>query len=111
MLLNSPMHQNEENPTTWEEYLERGEFPIDTALYTDAEGKCIIDELYKFEEITEALADIAKKTGMKNRPLGVREKTGFRSNVPTFCEVVKRRDQCDVIWKAFEATLHFVHYL
>jgi hypothetical protein len=46
-----------------------GDLPIDTALYTDGAGKLAIDKLYKYEEITEGLADIAAKTGIENRPL------------------------------------------
>jgi hypothetical protein len=110
MLLNSPFHQKEGGPTTWEQYLEHGDFPIDTALYTDGAGKLAIDKLYKYEEITEGLADIAGKTGIENRPLSVREKSGFRYNVPSFAEITGKPDQCDVIWKAFEDTLRFVDY-
>lgn len=110
MLLNSPFHQQEGNPTTWEEYLERGHFPVDTHLYTDDEGNLIIDKLYKYEEITEAFADIAAKTGIENRPLTTREKSGFRYNVPTFSEIIVKSDHCDLIWKAFESTLRFVDY-
>jgi hypothetical protein len=109
-LLNSPFHQKEGNPTTWEEYLQRGEFPIDTALYTDGEGRLIIDKLYRYEEITAALADITAKTGVENRPLTAREKSGFRYNVPRFSEIMKKSDHCHVIWKAFEPTLRFVDY-
>ena len=110
MLLNSSFHRGEGNPATWEEYLERGQFPIDTDLYTDKEGKLIVDKIYKYEEITEALADITERTGVPNRLLTVREKSGFRYNVPTFPEIMARSDHRDVIWKAFEPTLRFVDY-
>jgi hypothetical protein len=110
MFLNSPFHHEEECPTTWEDYLERGQFPIDSALYTDGAGKLIIDKLYKYEEITAALADIAAKIGIKNRALTAREKSGFRYNVPSFHEIMGRSDQCSVIWKAFESMLRFVDY-
>jgi hypothetical protein len=110
MLLNSPFHRQEENPTTWEEYLERGRFPIDTGLYIDGDGKLIVDKLYKYEEIIEALSDITVKTGIENRPLATTEKSGFRYRVPTFAEIMKKSDHCDVIWRAFESTLRFVDY-
>ena len=110
MLLHSRFHQEEQNPTTWEKYLERGQFPIDTGLYTDGEGKLIIDKLYKYEEINQALRDITAKTGTQNRPLAAREKSGFRYKVPTFSEIMAKSDHCAVIWKAFESTLRFVDY-
>src|SRR5262249_29846883 len=110
MLLNSPLHRDERNPATWENYLERGEFPVDTPLYTDAEGNLVIDKLYKYEEIAEALADIAVKTGIENLPLNAREKSGLRYGAPSFSEVMAQSDDCDLIWKAFESTLRFVDY-
>lgn len=110
ILLNSPFHREEGNPATWDEYLERGQFPIDTDLYTDEEGKLVVDKIYKYEEITEALADIAVKTGIQNRVLNVREKSGFRYNVPTLSQVMERPDDCDLIWKSFASTLEFVDY-
>jgi hypothetical protein len=110
MLLNSPFHQKQENLTTWEQYLEYGQFPIDTNLYTDKEGNLIINKLYKYEEITMSLGDIAVKTGLENRSLTAREKSGFRYGMPTFSDIIVRSDQCDVIWRAFESTLRFVDY-
>lgn len=110
MLLNSPFHQGTGNPTTWEEYLQRGDFPIDTALYTDCASNLIIDKLYKYEEMAEALADIAAKTGLENRPLTATEKSGFRYGVPTFSEIMARSDNLEVIWKAFAPTSRFVDY-
>jgi hypothetical protein len=110
MLLNSPFHREERNPATWDEYLARGQFPIDTDLYTDEEGKFIIDKIYKYEGIIEALPDIAVKTGVQNRVLDVSEKSGFRYNVPTLPEVMKKSDDCDLIWQAFASTLNFVDY-
>jgi hypothetical protein len=110
MLLNSPFHQEEGSPTTWEKYLERGQFPVDTALYIDRDGRLIVDKLYKYEEITVALADVAGKIGVENRPLTTKEKSGFRYNVPSFSEIMRKSDHLDVIWKAFEATLRFVDY-
>jgi hypothetical protein len=110
LLINSPYHQHIANPSSWEEYLERGEFPIDTRLYTDAEGNLIIDKLYKYEEIIQSFAEIAAITGIPNRPLTATAKSGFRYNVPTFSEVMASSDQCGIIWKAFEPTLRFVDY-
>jgi hypothetical protein len=110
MLLNSPFHRDPGNPTTWEQYLGQGEFPVDTGLYTDENSKLIVDKLYRYEELPVALADIGAKTGIKNRPLNIREKSGYRYNVPTFLDIKARSDQCDVIWKAFETTLRFIDY-
>ena len=110
MLLNSPLHREEGNPATWQDYLERSQFPIDTAMYTDADGKLVINKIYKYEEIAEALADIAAKTGIENRALTAREKSGFRYGVPTFSEVMATSDDCDLIWNAFKSTLRFVDY-
>jgi hypothetical protein len=110
MQLNSPFHREKGNPATWKEYLERGQFPIDTDLYTDEVGKLIIDRIYKYEEIDEALGDIAVKTGLRRRALNVSEKSGFRYNVPPLSEIMKKPNDIEVIWKAFASTLNFVDY-
>ena len=107
MLLNSPFHCKAENPITWEKYLEDGKFPIDTSLYTDGEGRLMVDKLYRYEEIAKALGEIAVKTGLENRPLAIREKSGFRYRMPTFSDIMTRSNDCGVIWRAFKYYVAF----
>ena len=110
MLLNSPLHRSANNPRTWDEYLERGDFPIDTARYTDDGGNLIVDNIYRYEEMAWAITDIAAKTGIPNRTLVAREKSTLRYNVPTLATVRASQCQREIIFDAFESSLQFVDY-
>jgi hypothetical protein len=110
MLLNFPSHQSESNPRTWNEYVELGEFPIDHQLYTDESGKLIVDKIYKYENLPEALVEISNITGLPVTNLNYYEKSGLRYGVPSFSEVAQSGNQTEIIMKAFEMTLQFVNY-
>lgn len=115
MLKNSRHHNNPGNPNTWEEYLDRREFPVDTARYVDQSGapengRLIVDKIYRYEDLDEALSDISRRIGIPPEPLVVREKSGFREGVPLFAEVMARPRERDVIFEAFESSLKFTSY-
>ena len=110
MLLNSPLHSNARTPRTWGEYLARGDFPIDTARYTDDSGNLLVDKIYRYEELAWAVSDIAAKTGVPNRTLAAREKSTFRYNVPTLAAVKASLWQRRIIFDAFASSLRFVDY-
>jgi len=110
MLRNSPLHQKPGNPETWEEYLTRGEFPVDTERYTDEAGALLVDRIFKYEEIEQALAEISGATSVEHRPLLVREKAGYRYDVPSFESVMASPAQRGLIFDAFASTLRFVDY-
>jgi hypothetical protein len=110
MLMNSPLHRGPENPGSWEEYLERGSFPVDVGRYTDGRGRSLVDRIYKYEELDDAMRDIAAKVGLTARPLIVREKSGFRIDVPAVADVMASTSQRNMIFDAFSETLRFVDY-
>lgn len=111
MLLNSPAHRRRDSPRTWNEYLEQANFPVDTPLYTDADGCLLVDRIYRYEELPAAIDDIARQTGLPLRPLCVREKSGFRHSVPSLGEVMANPSQRTRIMAAFASTLRHVAYL
>jgi len=115
MLKNSPAHYNPRNPTTWAEYLDRREFPVDTARYVDCsggpkDGKVIVDKIYRYERLDEALSDISLRMGIPDGPLLAREKSGFRKDAPSFEEVMARPRERDLIFNAFRSSLEFTPY-
>jgi hypothetical protein len=111
MLRHSPAHYSAENPQSWPEFVERGAFPRDDGFYTDDDGKLIIDRLYRYEELDSSLHDISQRTGLRYRPLLVREKTGFRrANIPSFADVMADSATRDRIMQAFAATLQHIAY-
>ena len=115
MLKNSRHHYAPGNPGTWAEYLDRGNFPIDTSKYVDESagvesGKMIVDKIYRYEEIDDALKDISLQTGIAYRALRVREKSGFRIGVPSFDQVMGAPDERARIFAAFKSSLCLTPY-
>ena len=115
MLKNSIYHHDSRNPKTWEDYLDRREFPIDTDKYVDCsggpeKGKLLVDKIYRYEDLARALKDISQTIGVPPGPLLVREKSGFRDGVPLFAEVMARPEERDLIFKAFVSSLEFTPY-
>ena len=111
MLKNSPAHKNKSNPKTWEEYLESGAFPNNAGTYTDEGGNLLVDKIYKFELLPQAIKEICDKVDLPHIELNVFEKSGFRHGVPDFGEVMRNAFQKNKIMKAFDTTLRFVHYV
>jgi hypothetical protein len=90
--------------------LERRQFPLDHSQYIDESGRLVVDRIYKYEELDCALAEICKKIGIPYFPLLVREKSGFRDDVPSLQETMRKSDQVKIIFDAFEETLRYVDY-
>ncbi len=110
MLLNSPAHQREGRPETWDEYVERGNFPTNHQMYTDSSGALLVDRVFKYEEMGQALVEIGERCGVSLAKLDVWEKSGFRKNVPTLEEVRANPSQYRRIMDAFNETLKHVSY-
>lgn len=110
MLRNSPLHQKPDNPKTWEDYLAQGKFPVDTERYTDEAGALLVDRIFKYEALEQALAEISAATTLEHRTLQVREKAGYRYDVPSFESVMASPAQRGLIFDAFASTLRFVDY-
>lgn len=109
MLRNSLCHQAADSPKTWDEYVERGEFPNNFWSYTDETGALLVDKIYRYEDMSAAVEDIRTKTGASDLRLDVFEKAGWRtSNVPCIEDVTK--PQRDRIMGAFSNSLQFVQY-
>ena len=110
MLINSPLHMKPDNAKTWSEYLERQNFPISTHQYINSDGRLMVDKIYKYEDLSDALRDIAAKVGIEPSPIKVTEKSGFRYGVTSVADVMDREDQRQIIFEAFKDTLRFVDY-
>jgi hypothetical protein len=110
MLKNSKWHARPDNPQSWEAYLERGEFPIDLFRYCDDDGKVLVDKIYRYEDMDAALLDISERLECDIGPLTVREKSGFRSEIPTFAAVMNEPRQKERIMTAFAASLRVTPY-
>lgn len=115
MLKNSRYHYDPGNPKTWTEYLERGDFPIDTSRYLDgasgsSSAELIVDKIYRYEELDAALKDVSRRTGIAYRALEAHEKCGFRFGVPSFEDVMSAPRERARIFDAFATSLRFTPY-
>lgn len=108
MLLNSPHHHAQSSPRSWDEYVERGSFPLDDQLYTDECGALIVDQIYRFDELGLAWAAICRRLDLPAAPVRATEKTGFRAGVPSLSAAMANRSQVNRIMDAFSATLRFI---
>ena len=108
MLLNSPYHRTDDAPRSWDEYVERGAFPVDDHLYTDDAGRLIVDEIYRFDELPSAWASICRQLGLPATPLLAREKTGFRHGTPDLSGAIANGSHVNRIMDAFSTTLQYI---
>lgn len=111
MLRHSPAHHSATSPQSWSDFVAQGAFPTDHALYTDSDGTLLIDRLYRYEALDRSLHDISRRTGLRYRPLLIREKVGFRrDDIPRFAEVMADSAIRDRIMRAFAPTLRHIAY-
>ncbi|MEM9053818.1 MAG: hypothetical protein AAGB16_00710 [Pseudomonadota bacterium] len=104
MFNQSEFHQKDSDPRTWEDYVARGKFPINTGSYTGKDGALLVDRVYRYEEMETALRDISRKTTLPYHALGVRAKAGFRLQIePT-------PEQEAIIMTAFERSNRITGY-
>jgi hypothetical protein len=95
---------------TLDEYIDRGSFCINYPLYTDRNGKMMVDKVIRYESLISELAKVFDKLGIPfEGTLGVRAKSDYRRDRRPYDEVFDAR-QREVIEKAFsrEIELHGV---
>ena len=103
MLRNSPHHNKNNFNLTFDEYVERKKFPIDTKKYIDANGELLVNKIIKYEHLYDELDDVAKLLGFKIN-LVSKAKTGLR-------EEIKVSDiQRKIIYEAFSESLVYTKY-
>lgn len=101
MLRHSPHHQRENAPQTWDEYVEQGNFPVEYARYTTAQGRLLVDRVLRYENLESELREVLLALGVNWTGLTSRAKSGFRKDgVPRRDEVTS--DAVDIIYEAFK---------
>lgn len=82
MWRNSPAHISRLSTLSWPEYVSNGRFPNNVNLWTDANGKLLVDRILRYENLDEELLDVARVVGL-TRWNGLRQKakSGFREHV------------------------------
>ena len=95
------------DPTlTWDEYVERGDFPVDEQIYLDHDGSLIVDRVLRYESLNEELQSVTGQLGIPFERLEARAKRA--SAVGPAWEVTPAQRQ--QIYDAFAPTLRFTAY-
>lgn len=91
---------------TWDEYVERGEFPVNDDIYLDRDGSLMVDRVLKYEDLSAELLDVTARLGIPFEGLKARAKGGLAK-----CdELVVTPQQRQRIYDAFAPTLPFTGY-
>lgn len=103
MLINSPDHNHNTKDLTFEEYVYKGEFPVDTSKYTDENGSLMVDRILRYEDLDRDLMAVAGELGF-TLEFFARAKSGFRMDL----QVTKRQTQ--LIYEAFSSSNRYTGY-
>lgn len=103
MLKNSPIHNEKTKGLSIEDYIQIGNYPIDTNKYTDVDGSLLVDRILRYENLAEELREIGDILGF-NVNLQARAKAGFRENA------VLTAEQKSTIYEAFKSSNIFTGY-
>lgn len=103
MLVNSPHHNKKTKNLSFDDYINRQKFPIDTPKYTDKSGHLIVDKILKYEELDKELMAVASQLGFKIELL-TKVKSGFHIDLQV------SKEHSEIIYDAFASSNRFTGY-
>ncbi|MEM9168630.1 MAG: hypothetical protein AAGC56_03165 [Pseudomonadota bacterium] len=103
MIRNSPDHNSETGTLTFDEYIERAEFPVDADKYTTREGALLVNRILRYERLEEELREVGVELGIEIS-LKTRAKSGFRQDIQL------SPAQKEKIYRAFSTSNNFTGY-
>lgn len=89
---------------SWNEFVKKKRFPVDTNFYTH-NNKFIIDKIIRYENLENELSSILNNLGIKNFKIKKSVNNSFRETNPTITENQKK-----IIYKKFKSSLKFLNY-
>lgn len=96
---------------TLDEYFDRGDFCVNTPFYCDEHGEVMVDEIIKYENMSESLGRICDRFGIPfDGNLGVRAKGEFRSDRRHYSEVLGE-EHLEIIDRVFRKELDLHGYV
>jgi hypothetical protein len=100
MLKNSPNHNRGNQSLTWEEYVLRGDFPVDLMKWSDGK-RVLVDKVLDYRKIEDEIPDLLKSVfDISSFTLDLRAKSGFRiEGIPALEEITS--EQRGIIMGAF----------
>ena len=105
------MHRHRSgNQLSLEEYFQKGQLPINYTKYTDASGNVIVDQIIKYENLLEGLADVFKRLKIPfEGSLGIKAKSEYRTDRRHYKEILST-EQAEIISKAFSKEIELFGY-
>jgi len=103
MLVKSPYHNKQTKDLSFNDYMNRRKFPIDTPKYTDQNGLLIVDKILKYEDLDKELMSVASHLGF-NIELLTKAKSGFRLDLQI------SKEHLEIIYEAFASSNRFTGY-
>jgi hypothetical protein len=103
MLVKSPYHNKNTKDLSFDEYMNRARFPIDTPKYTDKNGLLIVDKILKYEDLDKEFTAVASHLGF-NIELTTKAKAGFRLDLQI------SNEYSEAIYEAFSSSNRFTGY-
>ena len=104
MIKNSPHHSKGHSDLTWDAYVERGAFPVDTDKYVDENGELIVDYILRYECLDQELTELSKWLGFPFAGVKAKAKSGLRETItPSAAQKQK-------IYDAFASSLKHCPY-
>lgn len=103
MLKNSPFLSQYWRNLTFDGYMAKREFPVDTFRYTDENGELIVDKILKYEDLENEFEDVTRELGL-NLKLTSRAKSGYRKDLKI------TEEQAEIIYKEFSSSNKYTGY-
>ena len=104
MRKNSINSSNERKNMSWNDFVKKKRFPVDTNFYCDG-NNLIVDKIIKYEKLDTDLPILLKNLGINNFTIEKSVNNKFRGINPIVSKLQKK-----IIYEKFESTLKFVDY-
>lgn len=104
MRKNSINSSNKRKKMSWDNFVKKKRFPVDTNFYSDGEN-LLVDKIIKYENINIDLPLILKNLGINNFTIEKSVNNKFRGKNP-----IVTFSQKKIIYNMFKSTLKFVDY-
>lgn len=93
----------------FDEYLDRGDFPRASCLYTDHDGSVLADRILRWERLEEELADLMSELGVPFDGLEARAKSGHRPADRSYRDHYDRRGR-EIVARAYRRQIELTGY-
>ena len=104
MRKNSISSSNKRQNMSWDDFVKKKRFPIDTIFYSDG-NHLLVDKIIKYEKLVTDLPIMLKNLGINNFTIEKSVNNKFRGKNPKVSKLQKK-----IIYDKFESTLKFVDY-